>query len=733
MERKIRKLNIQVLVIFTLLFASISLFPTNQNSVSAQYFPRFDVYTFEETQVIGWSWPLGEEVTLTIDDPKNGVGVDYTATSTVIVYADFPEDTSAEFSLEDLPFDLESGQLYTMSHGDVTKVHEMRYITIDKVDHVNDTVAGFADVGQEVIINIYNNEILPLRKAVADEEGYWEVDFSIPQNGEEVYDLHPGEGAHAMVYDDDGDGTGAKFRIPNPVVYARANDDQIEGWDWPIGDMVTIFVDDPATTPNPDYTKEVLVEIVEGDPHSFLFYTDNYDLKPGDIITAFVDAAVYGPFTKTLEVSNVMITELDLEADIVYGIAEPEQSLEALAFDGFGWYWRYVTADIEGNWFADFSVPCMQEGDDFTIDLRHGIWIDSLVPDDDGDATLYGFNIDNSDEFLPWTQVNNDGFGNSENMQIPSLATFKGYLYAGVWQLHDGHEYAEVWRTNGTSWQMVDHRDTNACAAMIEFKGYLYCGSWKFGDDQGKIWRTADGQNWIEDVNYSSNEINTFKVFNNILFASTWGSEGVGNDIWFSKDGVNWNLSISGGFGDPANLGAPASDIFHGKLYWGTYNIDTGGQIWRTDGNNYELVMEGGFGNSENSGVTALATFDGYLYATTSDSISIEVWRSADGENWDKAFDLQMYAYPLGDDLINGMEVFDGYLYIVIQNDMTGLEVWRTATGTEWIQVSFGGFEDNNNGWSYWDNAITSYKGQLYIGTNNFETGGEVWTFLTIE
>ena len=84
MERKIRKLNIQVLVIFTLLFASISIFPTNQNSVSAQYFPRFDVYTFEETQVIGWSWPLGQEVTLTIDDPKNGVGVDYTATSTVV-------------------------------------------------------------------------------------------------------------------------------------------------------------------------------------------------------------------------------------------------------------------------------------------------------------------------------------------------------------------------------------------------------------------------------------------------------------------------------------------------------------------------------------------------------------------------------------------------------------------------------------------------------------------------
>jgi arabinogalactan oligomer/maltooligosaccharide transport system substrate-binding protein len=73
------------------------------------------------------------------------------------------------------------------------------------------------------------------------------------------------------------------------------------------------------------------------------------------------------------------------------------------------------------------------------------------------------------------------------------------------------------------------------------------------------------------------------------------------------------------------------------------------------------------------------------------------------------------------------LEVYEGQLYLVVQNYDTGLEVWRTANGTDWEQVGFAGFGDNLNIWSYWDNATTVFSGSLYIATNHAYTGGEVW------
>ena len=337
------------------------------------------------------------------------------------------------------------------------------------------------------------------------------------------------------------------------------------------------------------------------------------------------------------------------------------------------------------------------------------------------------------DDSLQWVQINTDGFGNPANKQIPSLTEFKGHLYAGVWQSQNADTYAEVWRTDGSSWERVDHRRINGCAALIAYKEYLYCGSWGHENGKGRIWRSVDGLSWTEDVNYTSEGIARFAEYNERLFASTWGQTGVGTKIWVSDNGVDWELSNTPGFNDNHNLGAISSEIFLGKLYWGTMNPQNGAQIWRTNGISYEQVMRDGFGSVDNSGISALATFVDYLFAVTADSTNIEVYRSADGMKWENVFILPMYRYPLGEYLMNGLEVYDGYLYLVGRNDITGLEVWRTANGTKWTQVSFGGFADANNHLSYWDNGITIFQDKLFIATINQITGGEIWTFLPSE
>ncbi|MCB9418674.1 MAG: hypothetical protein H6667_02640 [Ardenticatenaceae bacterium] len=328
-----------------------------------------------------------------------------------------------------------------------------------------------------------------------------------------------------------------------------------------------------------------------------------------------------------------------------------------------------------------------------------------------------------------WMQVNVDGFGDSQNQQIPSLAVFNGYLYAGTWNAvwEDGNVIAataQIWRTkDGSNWEMVNETEANGAAALIQYKGYLYSGSWSSDwDGSAKVWRSRDGLNWefiTEDGFGSGNGIARFAVYKNALYASTWGPE---TAIWRTTHGKKWEAFIELG-GDPNNSGAIASELFDGYLYWGLGNWETGAQIWRTNGAATEAVITDGFGTPDNKIVSSLAAFSGSLYAGVWNTEGVQVWRSANGRDWES---VGVIGNPTPS-ATSALEVYAGQLYLVAENDDTGLEVWRTANGVDWEQVGFAGFGDGNNAWSYWDNATAVFKGNLYIATNNFATGGEVW------
>lgn len=319
----------------------------------------------------------------------------------------------------------------------------------------------------------------------------------------------------------------------------------------------------------------------------------------------------------------------------------------------------------------------------------------------------------------PWQQINKDGF-EGNNFQIPSLQEFNGDLYAGTWKNFDEVISAEVWRTvDSGGWEKVDERAHNGCADMIVFDTYLYCGSW-----DGVIWRTVDGTSWTEVVTDgfgdSNNGIARFAVFGSMLYAGTWNSNGT--QIWRTSNGTNWTKFGDGL--DPSDIavGAISTEEFGGYLYWGLANWDTGAQLWRTDGTTLTQMTTG-----TSPAISSLAAFDGYLYAGVWDATSTQVWRSANGSDW-----TQMVTFSDLDSAIreaNGLEVYDGVLYLVGANPDNGLEVWRTGNGSDWEQVGYAGFGDASNGLSFWDNAITTFGGKLIIATNNFETGGEVWTY----
>jgi sugar lactone lactonase YvrE len=202
----------------------------------------------------------------------------------------------------------------------------------------------------------------------------------------------------------------------------------------------------------------------------------------------------------------------------------------------------------------------------------------------------------------------------------------------------------------------------------------------------------------------------------------------------YSAGVPGWTQVSMNGFGDPNNLAVPKLSTFGGALYAGVGNSTTGAEVWRFSGSSWQRVVQGGFGDPSNYGVDSLSEFNGYLYAGTGNSVpggsnGAQIWRSPTGDapTWQ-----QVVAGGLGD--VQNTEVlalasFAGYLYASTTRpgpDLTpGAEVWRSNTGQSatWTRVATNGFGDNNN------RRITleAFGGQLYAGTSNWWTGGEVW------
>jgi arabinogalactan oligomer/maltooligosaccharide transport system substrate-binding protein len=325
-----------------------------------------------------------------------------------------------------------------------------------------------------------------------------------------------------------------------------------------------------------------------------------------------------------------------------------------------------------------------------------------------------------------WTQSNRDGYNDPENQQIPSLEVFGDYLYAGVWNGGDVVE-AQIWRTySGAAWELVDQRPVSGASYLQAFNGFLYAGSW-----DGKIWRSANGTDWgleliIPGYDPAQNGVARMDVFNGKLYLGTWKQPG-GQLIWRTSTGLDW-APFAVGIGDDANnTGATSSAVFNNMLYFGVANWTTGAELWRTDGTTWSLIKENGFGNADNRAISSLAVYRGYLYAGMFNGTSVQVWRSDDGVNW-----TQVVYGNIGPTLpegSNALEVYNGTLYLVTGQDSEGLQVWSTRNGTSWIQVAFAGFGDPANGWSFWDSATEVFKDKLYVGTNNFDTGGEIWKY----
>jgi len=351
---------------------------------------------------------------------------------------------------------------------------------------------------------------------------------------------------------------------------------------------------------------------------------------------------------------------------------------------------------------------------------------------------------------IAWVQVNQDGFGNIDNYGITSLSSFNGYLYAGTG--NDSGTGAQLWRSaDGQSWTVVSNNglgdtDNGDILDSIEFNGMFYVG---VGNEVagGRVYRSSNGTAWTQVAFPGFDPTNVgifqFAVFNGYIYAGTYTGEAgeappFGVEIWRSSTGNSgdWTQVVSNGFdNDVGTNRIVALYVYNGYLYAGTDDW-SGTEVWRSNnGTDWDQVNLDGFGDTFNWSVS-LEFFKGYLYAGTynyftSDNPGCELWRCilCNGSDWERVTSVKGFG-DIENRAIWSLEIFDGFLYAMTYNNTTGIEVWRTQDGTNWVQVNRDGFEDSSNKSPYFDNSVTTYKDNLYIGTKNGTSGGEIWMYL---
>jgi hypothetical protein len=248
---------------------------------------------------------------------------------------------------------------------------------------------------------------------------------------------------------------------------------------------------------------------------------------------------------------------------------------------------------------------------------------------------------------INWAPMVIDGFADQDNVDITAFGSFNGMIYAGVTNLTSG---AQIWRSytgDNNSWTKVapttPGTDAAAVTAFAAFDGAFYAAV--ESNAPAQIWRSY-GASWTTIVGDGFGDSNTTQtggmaVFGGYLYVGA-GNGNDGGQLWRTNDGANWAQVITPGFGDANNTKVESLFVFQNELYATTQNTSTGMEVWRTaDGAVWDQANADGFGDANNSGTNwsnATTPFLGRLYLGTSNSVTGgELWRMTPAAFYDVA------------------------------------------------------------------------------------------------
>ncbi len=227
----------------------------------------------------------------------------------------------------------------------------------------------------------------------------------------------------------------------------------------------------------------------------------------------------------------------------------------------------------------------------------------------------------------------------------------------------------------------------------------------------------------------------------------------------------SWFQVAKDGFGDQYNQHIDSAAVFKDKfdqtkLYMGVCNEETGCQVWCTDGSEdtgnepylkWTKVAQNGF-DSDNGNAYCMAVFKGYVYVGTfNTNTGCEVWRSNNPATSTGSWEPVNYGgFGSADDnepdniCVMDMIVFNGQLYAGTWNtDHTQSTVGRifryTENGKDWTEVWDGNV--GGNWYAIAARCFAEFENELYVGIFHdagsgddifkYE-GGSTWTGVCI-
>jgi hypothetical protein len=271
---------------------------------------------------------------------------------------------------------------------------------------------------------------------------------------------------------------------------------------------------------------------------------------------------------------------------------------------------------------------------------------------------------------------------------------------------------------------------------MGVFKQELYIFVSSIGG--AKIFHSADGVTWEAVTGTGLNEMNwvswDMTVFGEELYIPVFSYAYEPGLILRTADGETWETVSNSWEGslitNPDKMGAYKGMVYVTAFQYPIFAGSGPAQLWRSsngDPNSWELVEEFG---QEAWHTNGLDEYQGMLYISVQENEkNITIWRSPTGDpgSWEMVVDDGFQNVAPYEGIKNGGEfcVFQGWLYFT-----NGPDILRTHDGLNWELVEAGGFGDVNN------SQVTSlipYQGDLYAFTLNNSTGIEVWSSPTGE
>lgn len=305
------------------------------------------------------------------------------------------------------------------------------------------------------------------------------------------------------------------------------------------------------------------------------------------------------------------------------------------------------------------------------------------------DFGLNGGQIYRTPDGVAWEAVTPPGFGYS-NIGGWDMKVFQDQLYVNLFSFI--FEPGVILRSpDGVNWEAVSNSWEESPIQNPDkigvFKGMVYVTAFQhpifIGNAPAELWRSPNGDpdTWekVREFGVYTWHTNGLDEYKGMLYMSVQDSEGP-ITIWRSQDGLDWQMVVSDGFasilGVEKNLNNGGDFMIHED--WLYFSV--GPDIFRTkNGTEWELVMVGGFNNSDNHMIYALASHLGDMYAFTNNLNGCEAWMSPNGD-----------------------------------------------AGT-WIRISENAFGSSESWLNQYAYEATSFKGELYIGTDSDAWFGFLW------